>query len=228
MLHITEWKHAFKLDPNKQISEAELEQLCESETDGIIVGGSDGVTEDKVIELLMEVRKYSVPCALEVSNLYSIVPGFDYYLIPSVLNTDEAVWIKGLHHRALKEYGHLINEDELFVEGYCILNKDSKVAQLTNANTALNEEDIIAYARMADQLFHLPIFYLEYSGKYGDPQLVKQVSRVLSKSRLFYGGGIESLEQAKEMAKYADTIIVGNVIYKDFKSALETAKFANN
>lgn len=224
MLHLTEWKHAFKLDPNKHISEEDLEKLCESETDGIIIGGSDGVTEDKVIDLLMQVRRYTTPCALEVSNLYSIVPGFDYYLIPSVLNTDDAVWVKGLHHRALKEYGHLIDGEEVYAEGYCILNKDSKVAQLTSANTELDEEDVIAYGRMVDKLFHMPIFYMEYSGKFGDPQLVKKVSRTLENSRLFYGGGIETAEQAEEMAKYADTIIVGNVIYKDLNSALQTAK----
>ena len=41
MLDYKEWKHVFKLDPNKAISDEELELVCESGTDGIIVGGSD-------------------------------------------------------------------------------------------------------------------------------------------------------------------------------------------
>ncbi|ADU28712.1 heptaprenylglyceryl phosphate synthase [Evansella cellulosilytica] len=222
MKQYKEWKHAFKLDPNKEISDEDLELLCESGTDGIIVGGSDGVTEENTIDLLMRIRRYSVACALEVSNLYSIVPGYDYYFIPSVVNTTNATWINGLHHRALKEYGHLMNWDEVVTEGYCVLNQSSKVAQLTDANTELDSEDVIAYARMADKLFHMPVFYLEYSGKYGDPDIVAEVKYVLEHCRLFYGGGIESFEQAKEMAQHADTIIVGNVIYTDIKEALKT------
>ncbi|WP_280770347.1 heptaprenylglyceryl phosphate synthase [Salipaludibacillus daqingensis] len=223
-----EWKHVFKLDPNKDLSEEALEQICESGTDAVIIGGSDGVTEENTLDLLMRVRRFSVTCVLEVSNLHSVVPGFDYYLIPSVLNTRHTAWLNGLHHRALKEFGHLMNFEEVLSEGYCVLNPESKVAQLTDADTELDEEDIVAYARMTDQLFHMPIFYLEYSGIYGELSTVKEVSRVLEKSQLFYGGGIESLEQAVEMAEHADTIVVGNIIYTDLKSALKTVAAVKN
>lgn len=222
MLEYQDWKHAFKLDPNKEISDEALEQICESGTDAVIVGGSDGVTEDNTLHLLMRIRRYSVACALEVSNLHSIVPGFDYYLIPSVLNTREVTWLNGLHHRALKEFGEIMNWDEVLTEGYCVMNPESKVAQLTNAKTDLDTEDVIAYARMTDQLFKMPVFYLEYSGTYGDPDLVEQVAAVLEKAHLFYGGGIDSVEKASEMAKHAHTIIVGDAIYDDFKTALNT------
>ncbi|EIT84883.1 PcrB family protein, partial [Fictibacillus macauensis ZFHKF-1] len=33
------WKHVFKLDPAKEISDAHLELLCESGTDAIFIGG---------------------------------------------------------------------------------------------------------------------------------------------------------------------------------------------
>ncbi|MBU9721264.1 MULTISPECIES: heptaprenylglyceryl phosphate synthase [Bacillaceae] len=222
MLEYNEWKHVFKLDPNKTIDDDALEALCESGTDAIIVGGSDGVTEENTIDLLMRVRRYSVACAMEVSNLYSIVPGFDYYLIPSVLNSRHATWINGLHHRALKEYGHIINWDEVLAEGYCVLNEKSKVAQLTDAYTDLGEDDIVAYARMTDKLFKMPIFYLEYSGEYGDPRVVERVKRELESVQLFYGGGITNETKASEMAMYADTVVVGNIIYDDLKAALKT------
>ncbi|MFA9558417.1 heptaprenylglyceryl phosphate synthase [Evansella sp. AB-rgal1] len=224
MLEYQEWKHVFKIDPNKELSDENLELLCESGTDAIIVGGSDGVTEENTIDLLMRIRRFSVACALEVSNLYSIVPGYDYYLIPSVINTDNATWIKGLHHRALKDYGAIMNWDEVLSEGYCVLNEDSKVAQLTDANTNIDEEDIIAYARMIDKLFPMPIFYLEYSGKYGDPSIVRAVNHVLEDAQLFYGGGIKTVEQAEEMAAYADTVVVGNIIYEDITKAIDTVK----
>ncbi|RKJ69918.1 heptaprenylglyceryl phosphate synthase, partial [Butyricicoccus sp. 1XD8-22] len=152
----------------------------------------------------------------------SVTPGFDYYLIPSVLNSTETKWVKDLHHAAIKEFGDVLVWDELVAEGYCVLNPDCKVAKETSANTDLSIEDVIAYARLADNYFKLPIFYLEYSGTYGDVKIVEEVKNVLSETKLFYGGGISSPEQASEMAKLADTIIVGNVIYDNLKDALKT------
>lgn len=219
-----QWQHVFKLDPAKEISDEALEQICESGTDAIIVGGTDGVTLDNVLELLVRIRRYSVPVVLEISNIESVTPGFDFYFIPSVLNSTETKWVKDLHHAALKEYGDIMVWEELVAEGYCVLNETCKVAQATNAKTDLDEEDVIAYARMANHFFKLPIFYIEYSGTYGDVEIVRAAKNALTTTKLFYGGGIVSAEQATEMARYADTIVVGNVIYDDLKAALQTVQ----
>jgi putative glycerol-1-phosphate prenyltransferase len=224
MYEVAEWKHVFKLDPDKEISDENLEIICESGTDAIIVGGSDNVTMDNVLNLMSRIRRYLVPCVLEVSEIESIIPGFDLYFIPSVMNSMNTKWVMGLHHEAVKEYGEIMSWDELIVEGYCILNGDCKAAKLTEANTELSADDVVAYARMAEKMFHMPIFYLEYSGTYGDVNVVQAASSVLSSTKLFYGGGIETPEQAAEMAEYADVVVVGNVIYDDFQSALKTVK----
>ncbi|MFI8657240.1 heptaprenylglyceryl phosphate synthase [Priestia megaterium] len=224
MYDIKEWRHVFKLDPNKEISDADLEKICESGTDAVLVGGSDGVTLDNVLQLLMRIRRYTVPCALEVSTIDSVTPGFDSYFIPTVLNSKDPKWIVDLHHGAMKEYGEIMDWDEIFVEGYCVLNPEAKVAALTEAKTDLNTEDVVAYARMAERMFHLPVFYLEYSGTYGDPELVAEVKNSLNETKLFYGGGIETKEQASEMGELADTVIVGNVIYTNLAEALKTVK----
>lgn len=224
MYDIREWKHVFKLDPDKDISDEHLEMICESNTDAVIVGGSDNVTEDNVLQLLSRIRRFLVPCVLEVSNKESIVPGFDLYFIPTVLNSQNTKWITQLHHEAVKEYGELMNWDEIIMEGYCILNENCKAAQLTEANTSLDVEDVKAYARMAENMFHLPIFYLEYSGTYGDVEMVKEAKSCLHNTKLVYGGGIKSAEQAKEISKHADILVVGNAIYEDIKQALETVQ----
>ncbi|MFJ7890910.1 heptaprenylglyceryl phosphate synthase [Lysinibacillus xylanilyticus] len=223
-----EWRHVFKLDPAKDISDEALEKICESGTDVIIVGGTDGVTLDGVLDLLVRVRRFEVPIALEISAIDSVTPGYDYYFIPTVLNSDDPKWIKNLHHEAIKEYGDIMVWDELVAEGYCILNPDCKVAEVTNAKTNLSIDDVVAYARLAENFFRLPVFYVEYSGTYGDIEVVSAVKNELKNTRLFYGGGITSAQQATEMAKYADTVVVGNIIYEDLKAALATVKAVKN
>lgn len=218
------WDHIFKLDPNRPIGDEALEKICESGTDAIVVGGTDGVTLDNTLHLLSRIRQYSVECALEISNLDAVTPGFDWYFVPTVLNSNDAEWIVGRQQEAIKTFGDTINWEELVTEGYVVLNPEAKVAQLTGANTALDAEDVVAYAQVADRLFQIPIIYLEYSGCYGEPSLVKQVKDTLLGATLFYGGGITSLERAQEMAATADVVVVGNVIYDDLKTALKTVK----
>ncbi|MBP1997097.1 heptaprenylglyceryl phosphate synthase [Paenibacillus eucommiae] len=225
IVDIRQWKHVFKLDPDKNISDDALDQICMSGTDCILVGGSTGITFDNTVDLLARIRQYEVPCALEVSNREAIVPGFDLFLIPVVLNSLDPEWIVGQHHEALKEYGAILNWNEVVTEGYVILNRDASAASLTKANTELDLKDVIAYARLADKLFRMPIVYLEYSGRFGDMELVRRTKAILDDARLFYGGGIDSLEKAQEAALAADTIVVGNVIYSDLKLALQTVNF---
>ncbi|MBT2733814.1 heptaprenylglyceryl phosphate synthase [Bacillus sp. ISL-7] len=224
MYDFREWRHVFKLDPNKEIAEDRLEKICESGTDAIIVGGSDGITLEKVLDLMARIRRFSVPCVLEVSTIETVTPGFDLYFIPTILNSSDTKWITGLHHQAVKEFGEIMDWEEIIMEGYCILNEDCKAAKLTNAKTNITNEEVIAYAVMAEKMFQLPIFYVEYSGKYGDVELVANVKKSLENTILFYGGGITTIEHASEMAKHADVIVVGNAIYENFDLALETVK----
>lgn len=216
-----EWKHVFKLDPAKEIDDEDLELICESGTDAIIVGGTDNVTLDGVLDLLSSIRRYTVPVILEISTMEAITPGFDYYYIPMVMNSTEKKWMMDIQHEAIKEYKDIMNWDEIFVEGYCILNEEAKAFQHANCKLP-SDEDVVAYAYMAENVFHLPIFYIEYSGKYGNPELLQKVRGELTNTLLFYGGGIETPEQAREMKDHADVIVVGNSIYTNLKEALKT------
>lgn len=219
---LKQWKHIFKLDPAKEISDEDLAAVCESGTDAVIVGGTDNVTLDGVLELLSRIRRdYLVPCILEVSEEDVITPGFDYYFVPMVLNSKEKKWMMDVQHQAIKQYVDMMEYSEILFEGYCILNEDAKAFTYTNCALP-DDEDVKAYAYMAEHVFHLPIFYMEYSGKYGNPELVKEIGGMLDKTLLFYGGGIENARQAQEMKEHADVIIVGNSIYTNIDEALKT------
>ncbi|MBC2184458.1 heptaprenylglyceryl phosphate synthase [Listeria sp. FSL L7-0233] len=216
-------KHLFKLDPAKHLPTNDLTKLIHSGTDGFIIGGTDNIQIEAVQNLYELLAETDLPIFLEVSDESMILPEAEHFLIPVVLNTENSQWTHGLHKELIKEVGDFIPWKRVTSEGYVILNKDAKVAHLTEAKTDLTDEDIVAYASLAENIFHLPIFYVEYSGKYGDPEVARKVTAVLTDTKFWYGGGIRSKEQAAEMAKYADTIIVGNIIYEDLEKALETA-----
>src|SRR5699024_8411157 len=91
----------------------------------------------------------------------------------------------------------------------------------TNAEMPTHK-DVLSYAFMAEHMFNLPFFYIEYSGMYGDVNLLREVKKELKNTLLMYGGGIKTPAQAREMKQYADIIVVGNSIYTDFEAALST------
>ena len=64
MYDIKKWRHIFKLDPAKHISDDDLDAICMSQTDAIMIGGTDDVTEDNVIQLRSRVRRYPLPLVL--------------------------------------------------------------------------------------------------------------------------------------------------------------------
>lgn len=216
------WRHVFKLDPEREISDEALDLICNSGTDAIIVGGSSGVTFENTVDLMARIRRYAVDCALEVSTLEGAVPGFDGYFVPLVLNTDKAEWITGRQTAGLLEYGSFVPWEETAAQGYIILNGEATAAKVTDAQTELTEAELIAHVRMADRLMRLPVIYLEYSGRFGDMQLVKRARLTVVQARLFYGGGIDSADKARQAAEAAHTVVVGNVIYSDLEAALST------
>src|SRR5699024_4073389 len=162
---IEEGEHVFKLDVAKDISDEPLEQLCDSGTDAIVIGGTDGITLDGELEWLYRVSRYAIPAVLEISANDAIAPGFDYYFIPMVLNSKDKEWVIDIQHEAVKEYKEMMDWDEILMEGYCILNPEAKAYEKTNCRLP-DEDDVISYAYMAEHIFRLPIFYMEYSDAY--------------------------------------------------------------
>ncbi|MCM3208231.1 heptaprenylglyceryl phosphate synthase [Paenibacillus illinoisensis] len=221
---IKQWRHVFKLDPDREITDEALDLVCMSGTDAIIVGGSSGITYDNTVDLMSRVRRYELPCVLEVSDLEAVVPGFDGYLIPMVLNATDSKWMIGHHQQAIERFGYLIPWDLLIAEGYIVLNADSTVARLTGADTELTTGAAVAYAQAAERLLNLPIVYMEYSGTFGDMELVGETRRQLDRAHLIYGGGIDNPEKAAQASEIADTVVVGNIVYSDLKKALETVQ----
>lgn len=214
-------KHIFKLDPNKEILNDDLQKICESGTDLILVGGTDGVTEDNVLDLLARVRRFSVPLALEVTNMESVTAGFDHYFIPGVFNTTDILYRDGLLTEALESHIQMMDFEEISLLPYIILNEDSK-AFIKSKSYLPDADRLMSLIHLMDKIYKVPYIYIEYSGKLGDIEMVKKIRDTLEHSKIIYGGGITNKETAITFSKEADIIVVGNAIYDDLKRALKT------
>ena len=219
------WRHVFKLDPNRTLSEKSLEKVCTSGTDAVIVGGTDGITYQNSRDLIERIAEYPVESVQEISAESAVVPGVDGYLIPVVLNSGSLHWVLKAQHRAIRKYGDWIPWEDVAALGYVVLNPESKVGRLTESRTGVGTADLTAYGRLAEHLFRMPALYVEYSGMYGDEGMVRAARRGLKRSRLFYGGGISREDQARAMSREADTVVVGNLVYQNLEAALESVRW---
>lgn len=216
MIDWKKWRHVTKLDPDKPITKQAVAEIVDSGTDAIMVSGTTGVTEEKVANLVGMLSEYRIPKVLEPTHPPVIREDLDFIFIPSVFNAKNSKFMVGYHKDFVKNHtsSSFSSWDKVIPEAYIVLNRLSTVAIFTQSQTGLSPEDVAAYGELADRFYHFPIVYIEYSGTFGNPLVVKAVREKLQNSILYYGGGIDSREKAEAMAKYANTIVVGNSVYK--------------
>ncbi|PKL68529.1 MAG: geranylgeranylglyceryl/heptaprenylglyceryl phosphate synthase [Methanomicrobiales archaeon HGW-Methanomicrobiales-1] len=217
-----DWVHVTKLDPDKQLRPGDIDAIAASGTDALMLSGTLNVTKENLAALQKQVKAYDLPLVMEPAGPEAVlVQGIDYVFVPSVLNSTDVQWIVGKHRAWVQQQKRNIPWDAVIPEAYIVLNPNSSVGKVTKAVCDLKAEEVAAYAAVADNYFHFPIIYIEYSGMFGDPNIVKAASEALDNSILYYGGGINSAEKAAQMSKYADTIVVGNAVYDQGAAVLK-------
>jgi phosphoglycerol geranylgeranyltransferase len=227
----SDWDHIVKIDPDKTLVEGEtFEDVCATGTDALEIGGTTGMTEEKMARVVEATAAHDIPVYIEPSNVSSVVhrEGLDGYLVPVVLNAGDTFWAVGAH----KEWARLddrIDWDRTFTEAYVIMNPEASVAEYTNADCDLEADDVAAYAEVAERMLGQDIVYVEYSGTYGDPDVVEATVGAVDEATVFYGGGIGDYESAREMGTYADTVVVGDLVHDEGADAVrETVEGARD
>ena len=209
-----DWVHVTKLDPDKQLKPGDIDAIATSGTDALMLSGTLNVTKENLEALQKQIAAYDLPLVMEPAGPEAVlINGIDYVFVPSVMNTTDVQWIVGKHRAWVQQQNGHIPWDMVVPEAYIVLNPASSVGKVTKAVCDLKGPEVAAYTSVADRYFHFPVVYIEYSGTYGNPEIVKAASEALDESILYYGGGINSAEKAAEMGKYADTIVVGNAVY---------------
>jgi phosphoglycerol geranylgeranyltransferase len=223
-----DWSHITKLDPDKELSDEVANGIAESGTDAVVVGGTQGVTREKARSFLSVLDDTGIPVVVEPSNPANVVSDGHELLVPTVLNAGSVGWVVGAH----KEWVRVEDDIDWSIvhpEAYIVMNPDSAVGRVTEAETDIAPDEAAAYGEVADRFFDLPIVYVEYSGTYGEPEVVEAVSDAVTDATVFYGGGVDDYNKAREMARYADCIVVGDVAHEKGMGALrETVRGAND
>lgn len=225
------WDHVLKIDPDKDLVPGEtFADVCQTGTDALEIGGTRGITEEKMTRVIEACARYDVPLYQEPSSPSVVIdsPALDGYLIPTVFNAGDSFWITGAH----KDWVHLeggLDWDRTFTEAYIVLNPDSAVADYTNADCEQSASDVASYAAVAEKLFGQRIVYLEYSGTFGDSDVVEAAAETLDHATLFYGGGIGGYDAAYEMGTIADVVVVGDLLHDEGVDAVrKTVKGAKD
>ncbi|MFC4986376.1 phosphoglycerol geranylgeranyltransferase [Saliphagus infecundisoli] len=225
-----DWNHVLKLDPDKELPDGvTYGDLCATGTDAIEIGGTTGMTEENMSAVIRACAEHDVPLYQEPSNPSVVVEeeALDGYLVPTVFNAGSPFWITGAHKEWIRLEGDL-EWDRTWTEAYIVMNPAADVAELTEADCDLSADDVAAYATVAERMFGQEIVYLEYSGTYGDEEVVAAAGDAVSDSALFYGGGIHDYDSAHRMAAHADVIVVGNLAHdRGVEAVRETVEAAN-
>lgn len=109
---------------------------------------------------------------------------------------------------------------EAVFEAYIIMNLDSAAAREATVTEAdlLSPPEARQRALAAEHHLESEVVYLEYSGTFGGEEAVSLLAAMddaLTWPRLWYGGGLDSREDAERVLEAgADTVVVGNVFHE--------------
>ncbi|WP_227134620.1 geranylgeranylglyceryl/heptaprenylglyceryl phosphate synthase [Halorubellus salinus] len=141
-------------------------------------------------------------------------------LIPEQIEAELPSWLVALVGDSLAEFLVSWLLEEAVFEAYVIQNPESAAARRggVSEDDVLNTREAKQRGLAADRHLKSEILYIEYSGMYGGDEameILESVAGELSRSQVWYGGGIDSGKKANCMLEAgADAVVVGDIFHR--------------
>ncbi|MCD6324112.1 MAG: geranylgeranylglyceryl/heptaprenylglyceryl phosphate synthase [Desulfurococcales archaeon] len=223
--------HLTLIDPDKVTSFEELERIADelfsAGTDAFLVGGSVGVSERDVDEVVKALKKFNLPVILFPGNISGLSREADALLFMSLLNSDDPYFIVGA--AVLGAPIVLRYELEALPTAYIIVGYGGAAGYVGRARPIPYEKPELGAAYvLAAKYLGMKYVYLEAGSGAPEPipqEFIFTSSKVKGDAVLIVGGGIRTPDQALNAVKAgADAIVTGTVIEKNPKQATEIVK----
>ncbi len=210
--------HMTLLDPDKQTTEEAGKLAAEAfqaGTDAIMVGGSTGVTQDKVDATVLAIKDAAkVPVILFPSNAGNLSPHANALYFMSLLNSRDTRLIVGEQRLAapiVKAWGL-----ETIPMAYLVVEPGMRAGEVGDADLITRKNPVVAvqYA-LAAQMLGMKLVYLEAGSGAPEPVPEKLVRAVKEAVDIFVvvGGGIRTPEAAAAIARAgADVVVTGTIV----------------
>lgn len=243
--HFPKCKHFTQIDPDPRKNPPEgLDDLlarinhCKPSTDAIIIAGTQNVNAQNLLDctnaaLRTELAVYVAPSSpKQISEpLFNLISAESVGLLlyhaenaqnPKYMNKPHAEFEAFLCKTGINLDKHRIDL------GYIVLNRECAVGKLTKPD--LKKKRMVGYALSAARKY--PVVYLEGSGEFVGEEILRKVSNAFTEQNkdayLLVGGGICCGKSAESALKYADGIVVGNVLeqgnWKGYEGTIKSAK----
>lgn len=219
--------HFTLIDPEKTSPTQALrnaEEMEKNGTDAILIGGSTGVTERLLDDIILELKKnINIPIILFPGNISGISKHADAILFMSLLNSDNPYFIVGaqvLGAPIIYKYGL-----EVLPTAYIIVGYGGAAGYIGHAKPIpWDKPEIgVAYALAA---YMMGMDYIYFEAGSGSPRIVPpeiiMKTKQLLNDQVFViaGGGIRNPEDARELVKAGvNAVVTGTIVEKDLAKA---------
>lgn len=210
--------HMTLLDPEKQSAEEAAKMSAEAAaagTDAIMVGGSTGVTQDKVDNTILAIKAAAkLPVILFPASSANLSPHADALYFMSLLNSRDPRLIIGEQRLAapiVRAWGL-----ETIPMAYLVVEPGMRAGQVGDAELITRKNPVVAvqYA-LAAQMFGMKLVYLEAGSGAPEPvpdRLIRAVRDAID-IPVVVGGGIRTPEAARTVAQAgADIVVTGTIV----------------
>lgn len=210
--------HMTLLDPDKQSAKdaaAIAASAAAAGTDAIMIGGSTGVTQDKVDGTVSAIKEaVKVPVILFPASASNLSPHADAVYFMSLLNSRSPRLIIGEQRLAapiVRAWGL-----ETIPMAYLVVEPGMRAGEVGDADVISRKHVTVAvqYA-LAAQMLGMKLVYLEAGSGSPEPVPSKMISSVREAVDILVvvGGGIRTPDAARAVVKAgADIVVTGTIV----------------